>query len=138
MLVPPDPIEQFNSLLQDYHVSVNMKWEQAVKVMSGDPRWKIIGQIKEKKRLFNDYMGELKRMEKDEMRVRLNQAKEDFFKMLEEYKINNSDIKFWKVQNALLNDQRWKVRQCGCDFLLGDPGGEGPRVAVPGSPGQAV
>jgi pre-mRNA-processing factor 40 len=37
-----------------------------VKLLSNDARWKIIGSISEKKKIFNDYIGELKRMEKDE------------------------------------------------------------------------
>lgn len=40
-------------------------------------------------------MDELKKVEKDEQKVRLTYAKEEFFKMLEEFKINNSDKKFW-------------------------------------------
>jgi pre-mRNA-processing factor 40 len=43
-----------------------MKWDQAVKLLGNDTRWKIIGSISEKKKIFNDYIGELKRMEKDE------------------------------------------------------------------------
>lgn len=38
----------------------------------------------------------------------MNMAKEDFMKMLEEHKINSSDIKLWKVQSYLINDPRWK------------------------------
>lgn len=30
-------------------------------------------------------------------------------KMLEEHKISNSDIKFWKVQSYLVTDPRWKA-----------------------------
>lgn len=54
-------------------------------------------------------MNELKRVERDEQRVKLNYAREDFFKMLEEHKILNSDIKFWRVQTNLINDARWKA-----------------------------
>lgn len=43
-----------------------MKWDQAVKNLSNDYRWRVIGSISEKKRLFNQYMDELKKVEKDE------------------------------------------------------------------------
>ena len=53
-------------------------------------------------------MGDLKKVERDEQKVRLCFAKEEFFKMLEEFKINSSDKKFWQVASALVNDARWK------------------------------
>lgn len=40
-------------------------------------------------------MNGLKKVEKDEQKVRFSYAKEEIFKMLEEFKINNSDKKFW-------------------------------------------
>lgn len=86
-----------------------MKWDQAVKNLSNDYRWRVIGSISEKKRLFNQYMDELKKVEKDEQKVRFSYAKEEFFKMLEEFRINTSDKKFWQVASALVNDPRWKA-----------------------------
>jgi len=72
-----------------------MKWDQAVKTLSNDSRWNTIKIISEKKRLFNEYMGDLKKVERDEQKVRLSYAKEEFFKMLEDFKINSSEKKFW-------------------------------------------
>jgi pre-mRNA-processing factor 40 len=52
---------------------------------------------------------ELKQQEQEENKTKLGMAKEDFMKMLEEHKISNSDIKFWKVQSYLVTDPRWKA-----------------------------
>ena len=86
-----------------------MKWDQAVKTLSNDSRWNTIKIISEKKRLFNEYMGDLKKVERDEQKVRLSYAKEEFFKMLEDFKINSSEKRFWQVASALVNDPRWKA-----------------------------
>ncbi len=107
--IPPDPTLEFFKMFRDKEIPITMKWDQAVKALSNDNRWNCIKSISEKKKLFNDYMAELKKTERDEQKVRLSYAKEEFFKMLDEYKINSSDKKFWQVASALVNDPRWKA-----------------------------
>ena len=95
-------------MLKDKHIASDSKWDNCIRILAQDNRWKVILQISEKKKLFNEFIQELKKMERDESRMRTERSREAFFKMLEELNINNSDIKFHKVCHQFVGDSRWK------------------------------
>jgi len=83
--------------LKDNKITSSVKWDSVVKQLQSDSRWKCIGSISHKKKIYNQYLEEMKKQEKEENKTKLSMAKEDFMKMLEEHKILSSDIKLWKV-----------------------------------------
>ncbi|EAR84054.2 FF domain protein (macronuclear) [Tetrahymena thermophila SB210] len=98
----------FLEMLREHKVSNQMKWDQAQKLMQNDQRWIKIKQISEKKRLFQDYIQKIKRIERQEQQNKSEKAKEDFFKLLEEQNFN-SDAKFYKVVSSFAQDPRYKA-----------------------------
>ncbi|CAK92043.1 unnamed protein product (macronuclear) [Paramecium tetraurelia] len=108
-IIPPNPIDQFTQLLKDNKITSSVKWDSVVKQLQSDSRWKCIVSISHKKKIYNQYLEEMKKQEKEENKTKFSMAKEDFMKMLEEHKILSSDIKLWKVQSYLVTDARWKA-----------------------------
>ncbi|KAL4477091.1 hypothetical protein ABPG72_015404 [Tetrahymena utriculariae] len=98
----------FLEMLREHKVTNQMKWDQAQKLMQNDQRWIKIKQISEKKRLFQDYIQKIKRIERQEQQNKSEKAKEDFFKLLEEQNFN-SDAKFYKVIGNFASDPRYKA-----------------------------
>ncbi|KAL4430456.1 hypothetical protein ABPG74_013306 [Tetrahymena malaccensis] len=98
----------FLEMLREHKVTNQMKWDQAQKLMQNDQRWIKIKQISEKKRLFQDYIQKIKRIERQEQQNKSEKAKEDFFKLLEEQNFS-SDAKFYKVIGNFASDPRYKA-----------------------------
>ena len=74
-----------------------------------DDRYKIIPSISEKKQIFKDYVQNQKKQERNEVRNRLEIARDNFMKMLEENKTLTSDAKFYKTAQLFMNDGRFKA-----------------------------
>lgn len=76
--------------------------------MQYDPRWIQIKQISEKKRLYQDYIQKVKKMERQEQQNKSEKVKEDFFKLLEEQNLT-SESRFYKVATAFCLDSRFRA-----------------------------
>ena len=72
-------------------------------------RYNAIKGIGEKKRIFNDYIQMTKKAERNEVRNKIEQAKENFVTMLETSGTLTSDSKYHKVAQQFIMDQRWKM-----------------------------
>ena len=62
-------------------VSVYTKWESCIKMCEDDTRWNLI-RISDKKRLFNNYLIDLKKANEMEKRAKTQVNKGQFLKML--------------------------------------------------------
>lgn len=88
-----------------------------------DDRYKVIASVSEKKQLFKDYIQQQKKQERNESRNRLEIARENFMRMLEDHKSLNSDSKFYKTAHMFINDPRYKAlderdrENCFQDYL---------------------
>ena len=59
-----EAMTNFKELLREKKVNASVKWEQAQKQLANEERWKAIKQISEKKRLFLDFISEVKQRER--------------------------------------------------------------------------
>jgi hypothetical protein len=58
------------ALLRDKSVNLNTKWDACVKLCEEEDRWKAL-KTSEKKRIFQDYIDELKKQEDNQKRAKL-------------------------------------------------------------------
>ena len=100
--------KKFMEMLKENRVRTSTKWEQVQQNLKTDERWNLFPHISDKKRVFHDYIQLLKKKERNDQRTKMEQARENFRKMLEESKQLNSDSKMHKTQQFYTNDNRWK------------------------------
>jgi len=65
--------------------------------------------ISDKKKLFNDYISDLKKLNEIEKKAKTEINKAQFLKMLKEAKFLTSDSKMHKVEYDFLTDPRWRI-----------------------------
>lgn len=99
----------FIGLLKDKAITSGQKWEQAFKSIVSDPRHQVIKTISEKKKIFNDYLFDLRKVERTENRQKAEMNKDLFKKMLEDAKNLTSDSKFMIAKAQFYQDARWKA-----------------------------
>ncbi|KRY00072.1 Pre-mRNA-processing factor 40 -like protein A, partial [Trichinella pseudospiralis] len=75
--------DAFRELLKDKKIQCNASWEQTMRIIQGDPRYRAIPKLQEKKQIFNAYKVQRAKEEKEEMRQRQRKSKEDLEKQLE-------------------------------------------------------
>ncbi len=83
-----EAMEAFKNLLREKNVPSTANWETALKMISKDSRYEYLSKLTEKKQAFNAYKIQRQKDEKEEQRLRLKKAKEDF----EEFLMNNERI----------------------------------------------
>lgn len=78
----------FKSLLQQFGIGSNWKWEDANRVIQTDTlkRYIVYKSMGERRQAFTDYQSELRIKERGEMRESRDQAKQQFYNLLEENK----------------------------------------------------
>ena len=115
-------LKAFQDLLKE-KASPSLRWDQAHQLLMSDDRYKVIKSVSGKKQLFKEYVQQQKKLERNEVRNRLEQARENFMKMLDENKTFNSDAKFHKTAHLFANDPRYKALEerdrenCFQDYL---------------------
>lgn len=72
-----EALDAFKQLLRDKGVSSKFTWDQAMKAILHDPRYKALPKLSEKKQAFNTYKNQRAKEEKEEARLRIKQAKEE-------------------------------------------------------------
>lgn len=68
-------------MLKEFKVTTMIKWDQCQKMCGDDERYLAVGQIKERKRLFFEYIQDLKKKEREEQKRQLDKEKDAFYKM---------------------------------------------------------
>ncbi len=86
--------EAFKELLKEKQVPSNSTWEQALKLISNDPRYSSLKHLSEKKQVFNAYKVQKQKEDKEEERKRLKKSKEDLEKFLMTCEHMNSTVKY--------------------------------------------
>jgi pre-mRNA-processing factor 40 len=102
-----DAIDAFKDLLRDKNVSGTSSWDQALKLISGDPRFFALKQLNEKKQAFNAYKVQKQKEDKEEERRRMKQAKVDLDQFLQNCEHMNSTIKYSKAEKLFSNLSVW-------------------------------
>lgn len=103
-----EAIEAFKELLREKGVPSGSSWEQALKLISHDPRYETLQRLNEKKQAFNAYKTQRGKEEKEEQRLRSKKAKED----LEEFLLTGDRItsmtKYYKCEDMFGDMDIWK------------------------------
>ncbi|PKI72468.1 hypothetical protein CRG98_007135 [Punica granatum] len=99
----------FKALLESFNVQSDWTWEHAMREIINDKRYGALKTLGERKQAFNEYLGQRRKLEAEERRVRQKKAREEFTKMLEECKELTSSIKWSKAVSMFENDERFKA-----------------------------
>ncbi|CAH0771100.1 unnamed protein product [Bemisia tabaci] len=103
-----EAIEAFKDLLKEKDVPSNATWEQAVKMISRDPRYPQLKQLNEKKQAFNAYKTQKLKEEREEQRLRAKKAKEDLEEFLMTTDKINSSTRYYKCMELFDDLEVWK------------------------------
>lgn len=99
----------FKSLLESANVQSDWTWEQTMREIINDKRYGALKTLGERKQAFNEYLGQRKKLEAEERRMRQKKAREEFTKMLEESKELTSSMRWSKALSLFENDERFKA-----------------------------
>ncbi|KAG5543685.1 hypothetical protein RHGRI_016443 [Rhododendron griersonianum] len=99
----------FKALLESANVESNWTWEQTMRVIINDKRYGALKTLGERKQAFNEYLGQRKKLEAEERRLRMKKAREEFAKMLEECEELTSNTRWSKAISMFEEDERFKA-----------------------------
>lgn len=80
--------------MKEKNVSSKSTWENALKLISNDPRYGSLKHLTEKKQAFNAYKVQKQKEEKEDERRRFKLNKEELEKFLTTCEYMNSSIKY--------------------------------------------
>ncbi|VDP79525.1 unnamed protein product [Echinostoma caproni] len=101
--------EGLRRLFRDCNVPGSATWDQAVKLISADPRYSLLKSFTEKKQIFNVYKTQRLKEEREEQRLRAKQAKEDLERFLLRHPKIHSTMSYRRVDQLLSDAQEWKI-----------------------------
>ncbi|RDX79895.1 Pre-mRNA-processing protein 40A, partial [Mucuna pruriens] len=99
----------FKALLESVNVQSDWTWEQAMREIINDKRYNALKTLGERKQAFNEYLGQRKKLEAEERRMKQKRAREEFTKMLEECKELTSSMRWSKAISMFENDERFNA-----------------------------
>ncbi|KAL2317863.1 hypothetical protein Fmac_031739 [Flemingia macrophylla] len=115
----------FKALLESVNVQSDWTWEQAMREIINDKRYNALKTLGERKQAFNEvrnrlhrancmqyvegYLGQRKKLEAEERRMKQKRAREEFTKMLEECKELTSSMRWSKAMSMFENDDRFNA-----------------------------
>ncbi|MED6197708.1 hypothetical protein PIB30_059195 [Stylosanthes scabra] len=99
----------FKALLESANVQSDWTWEQAMREIVNDKRYNALKTLGERKQAFNEYLGQRKKLEAEERRMKQKKAREEFTKMLEECKELTSSTRWSKAISMFENDERFNA-----------------------------
>ena len=108
-----EAMADFKELLEDKITSHKTPWDEAVKELQGDVRFKALKSAGEKKNVFQSFMARKQREFVEAERVRKKQAKVDFQTLLTEVPLNEGDqpithqSRYRDMQEQLSKDPRF-------------------------------
>lgn len=78
-------------------------------MMKDDERYNAIKAVGQKKQIFSDYIQQLKRKDREESRVKKQNAKENFMRMLDSSGILKPESKYYRTSHFFQGDPRWRI-----------------------------
>ncbi|KAI4339808.1 hypothetical protein MLD38_024708 [Melastoma candidum] len=97
----------FKALLESVNVQSDWTWEQTMKEIINDKRYGALKTLGERKQAFNEYLGQRKKVDAEEKRVKQKKAREEFLRMLEECKELTSSDNWSKAVSMFEKDERF-------------------------------
>ncbi|XGW16790.1 hypothetical protein V3C99_001879 [Haemonchus contortus] len=105
--------ERFRDLLRDKYnegkITSTCNWEHAVKHIQGDPRFRILTKVSEKKQLFNAWKVQRQKEERDEKRLAIKKAKEDLEKWLQDHPKMKPGLKYMRAREIFGKEAVWQA-----------------------------
>ncbi|PNT57402.2 hypothetical protein POPTR_001G289800v4 [Populus trichocarpa] len=99
----------FKALLESANVGSEWTWDQAMRVIINDKRYGALKTLGERKQAFNEFLGQKRKQEAEERRIKQKKAREEFKNMLEESKELTASIRLSKAVTLFENDERFKA-----------------------------
>ncbi|KAJ6905728.1 hypothetical protein NC652_023474 [Populus alba x Populus x berolinensis] len=99
----------FKALLESANVGSEWTWDQAMRAIINDKRYGALKTLGERKQAFNEFLGQKRKQEAEERRVKQKKAREEFKKMLEGSKELTASMRWSKVATLFENDERFKA-----------------------------
>ncbi|KAH9695057.1 pre-mRNA-processing protein 40A [Citrus sinensis] len=99
----------FKALLESANVGSDWTWDQALRAIINDRRYGALRTLGERKTAFNEYLGQKKKQDAEERRLKLKKARDDYKKMLEESVELTSSTRWSKAVTMFENDERFKA-----------------------------
>eukprot|EP00802_Teleaulax_amphioxeia_P003446 Tamp_03449.p2 GENE.Tamp_03449~~Tamp_03449.p2 ORF type:complete len:479 (+),score=157.45 Tamp_03449:2036-3472(+) len=102
-----EAMADFKELLEEKVTSPKTLWDEAIKLLQTDVRWKALKSVGEKKNVFQNFIAKKQRDFVETERVRKRQAKADFQAMLREADFITHNSRFRDLQEQLKKDERF-------------------------------
>ncbi|KAM0951753.1 putative WW domain, FF domain, WW domain superfamily, FF domain superfamily protein [Dioscorea sansibarensis] len=99
----------FKALLESANVESDWSWEQTMRVILNDKRYIALKTPGERKQAFNEYLGQRRKQELEEKRIKQKKAREEFTKMLEECEELTSSTRWSKAVSMFEDDERFSA-----------------------------
>ncbi|XP_053674018.1 transcription elongation regulator 1 [Anopheles nili] len=101
--------DDFRTLMETAHLHGKSSFSEFAQKYGKDERFKVIEKIRERESLFNEYIVEVRKREKEEKQSRKDQMKKDFLAMLRERSDVNRHTRLSDVRKKLEGDSRYKA-----------------------------
>ncbi|XP_004289761.1 PREDICTED: pre-mRNA-processing protein 40A-like [Fragaria vesca subsp. vesca] len=101
--------DAFKALLESTNIGSDWTWDRAMRVIINDKRYGVLKTLGERKQAFNEFVGQRKKQEVEERRIKQKKAREEFTKMLEECSELTSSTRWGKLESLFENDERFKA-----------------------------
>ncbi|XP_052899354.1 transcription elongation regulator 1 [Anopheles moucheti] len=101
--------DDFRALMEAAHLHGKSSFSEFAQKYGKDERFKVIEKIRERESLFNEYIVEVRKREKEEKQHRKEQIKKDFLAMLRERSDINRHTRFSDVRKKIESDGRYKA-----------------------------
>ncbi|XP_050092686.1 transcription elongation regulator 1 isoform X2 [Anopheles aquasalis] len=101
--------DEFRALMEAAHLHGKSSFSDFVIKYGKDDRFKVIEKNRERESLFNEFIVEVRKREKEEKQIRRDQVRRDFQTMLRERNDINRHTRFNDVRKRLETDIRYKA-----------------------------
>ncbi|EDO63512.1 AGAP004745-PA [Anopheles gambiae str. PEST] len=101
--------DDFRALMDAAHLHGKSSFSEFAQKYGKDERFKVIEKIRERESLFNEYIVEIRKREKEEKQIRKEQIRKDFLTMLRERSDINRHTRFSDIRKKVESDSRYKA-----------------------------
>lgn len=103
-----EAMEAFKELLRSKKLPGTLSWDQASKLVCGDPRFHVLKSVSDKKQAFNAYKVQRQKEERAEERLKLKKSREELDSFLQLCEHMNSSIRYRKAEQMFAHLPVWK------------------------------
>ncbi|GIY85993.1 transcription elongation regulator 1 [Caerostris darwini] len=101
--------DTFKKLLEEASLTSKSSFSDFAQRYGKDERFKAIEKMREKENIFNDYLQDLRRKEREERSSQREKSKKGFIELLKEQKGLDKHVKWADIKKTLSDDPRYKA-----------------------------